>query len=526
MRSEAESLSPRTIGRYVLYGEIAVGGMATVHFGRLIGQAGFARSVAIKRLHAHYARDPEFVAMFLDEARLAARIVHPNVVPTLDVVVVDNELFLVMEYVRGASLSRLLRAARAQGETIPLPIVSSIFAGALHGLHAAHEAKNERGERLDIVHRDISPQNVMVGTDGAPRVLDFGVAKAIGRSQTTRDGQLKGKLAYMAPEQMRGETVTRRTDVYAAAVVLWESLTGVRLFKAENEGNLVAQVLSGKVSPPSSIVPGLPGALDALVMRGLELDPASRFATARDMASELVACIPGAPADEVGAWVETHAAEELHERASRIADIERDSSVSQARQLSPAAGPADAPTPLGRREREPATISETLLALPGSIGDPSRAPREVGSQVSSVSVSHPSGRPAEGPRKLPWIGVAVVATVAIAGGFVLFRVGTHSTAKGETVSPATEPPSAETALPAAESAMLPLPPTTGASPAAPAPSATGVGADSSEPVASARPSPRPARGGAGPSHPTAKPDCTPPYTTDDHGHVHFKPACL
>src|ERR1019366_2190828 len=222
---DATKSAPRTIGRYIVYGEIASGGMATVHFGRLTGVAGFARSVAIKRLHPQYARDPDFVKMFLDEARLAARITHPNVVATLDVVSEGEDLLLVMDYVRGVSLSQLSRIMRARGERIPPLIVSGVIAGVLHGLHAAHEAKSETGQRLDIVHRDVSPQNCLVGTDGVARVLDFGVAKAAGRLQTTRDGQLKGKLSYMAPEQIHGATVTRRTDIYAASVVLWETLT-------------------------------------------------------------------------------------------------------------------------------------------------------------------------------------------------------------------------------------------------------------------------------------------------------------
>src|SRR5271154_2384991 len=213
----SESLPARSIGRYLLFGEIASGGMATVHFGRLSGPAGFSRTVAIKRLHPNLAKDPEFVAMFLDEARLAARIRHPNVIPTLDVVATEGEIFLVMDYVQGESLSRLIRAAVARGERIPPDMVAALMVGVLHGLHAAHEAKSDHGEPLGIVHRDVSPHNILVGTDGAARVLDFGVAKAIGRSQNTREGQIKGKLAYMAPEQVRG-SVSRRTDVYAASV--------------------------------------------------------------------------------------------------------------------------------------------------------------------------------------------------------------------------------------------------------------------------------------------------------------------
>ena len=153
----------RVVGRYALYNAIAAGGMATVHLGRLLGPVGFSRTVAIKRLHAQFASDPEFVSMFLDEARLAARIRHPNVVPTLDVVATGGELFLVMEYVPGESIARLARTLRENHEALPTRILSAIMAGVLHGLHAAHEAKDERGVPLGIVHRDMSPQNVLVG---------------------------------------------------------------------------------------------------------------------------------------------------------------------------------------------------------------------------------------------------------------------------------------------------------------------------------------------------------------------------
>src|SRR5262249_54371047 len=161
------------------------------HFGRLLGPIGFARTVAIKQLFPHFASDPEFVSALLDEARLAARIQHPNVVPVLDVVALEGEIFLVMEYVHGESLSRLLRLARDPGATVPPRIASAILSHALHGLHAAHEAKSEGGERLDTVHRDVSPQNILVGADGVARVFDFGIAKAKFRSQMTRDGQVK-----------------------------------------------------------------------------------------------------------------------------------------------------------------------------------------------------------------------------------------------------------------------------------------------------------------------------------------------
>ena len=259
--------------------------MASVHLGRLVGAVGFARTVAIKRLHPHLARDGEFTAMFLDEARLAARIRHPNVVAVLDVVHDEGELLLVMDYVQGESFSHLGRAMRPGA--IPLRIAVTVMTGVLHGLHAAHEATTEQGEPLRIVHRDVSPQNIMVGIDGVPRVFDFGVAKAAHRAQTTQDQSIKGKISYMAPEQLLSEIVDRRADVYSAAVVLWEALTGERLFEGDNQGRVIRKILDEPVPLPSSVVPGLPKALDEAVMRGLERDVTKRWQTARDFAAAL-----------------------------------------------------------------------------------------------------------------------------------------------------------------------------------------------------------------------------------------------
>lgn len=315
--------------------------MATVHLGRLLGPVGFSRTVAIKRLHAQFASDPEFVSMFLDEARLAARIRHPNVVPTLDVVATGGELFLVMEYVPGESIARLSRALRERQQTLPTRILSAVMAGVLHGLHAAHEAKDERGHPLGIVHRDMSPQNVLVGTDGVARVLDFGVAKAAGRMQTTREGQIKGKLSYMPPEQLRGANVTRQSDIYAAGVMLWELVTGQRLFAGDNEGAIVAKVLEGCVDPPSKVLMrGLSHkatisdsmmrsleTIDSTVLRALAMDPEQRFATAREMALEIERRLQPATGSEVADWVEHIAKDVLNTRAAMVAEIESSASI-------------------------------------------------------------------------------------------------------------------------------------------------------------------------------------------------------
>jgi serine/threonine protein kinase len=329
-----EDASPRgtgspapVVGRYTVYSEIAAGGMASVHLGRLSGAGGFARTVAIKRMHPHLARDPEFVSMFMDEARLAARIHHPNVVSTLDVVATQGDLLVVMEYVHGDSLSALVRASSLRAERVPVSVAIRIVLDALYGLHAAHEAANEHGEPLRLVHRDVSPQNVLVGVDGVARVIDFGVAKATHRLQTTREGQLKGKIAYMSPEQVIGGEVDRRADVFATSAVLWEVLTGRRLFPGENDAQILHRIANGRIPKASTIVPKIAPTLDAIVERGLAYAPADRFATARDMATAIEGLGSSATPAAVSDWVKWIVKDRLEARALKVAEIESASSA-------------------------------------------------------------------------------------------------------------------------------------------------------------------------------------------------------
>jgi len=322
----------QAVGRYVLYDEIASGGMASVHMGRLIGPVGFSRVVAVKRSHAAYAKDPSFVAMMLDEARLASRVRHPNVIPILDVVTTESELLLVMEYVPGETLARLLRAARRAGETVPAEIVTAVVIDALRGLGAAHDATDTSGAPLGIVHRDVSPQNVLVSTDGAARLFDFGVAKAASRSQSTNDGQLKGKLGYVAPEQISGKDVDRRVDLFAASIVAWEALAGRRLFAADDMVATLARVADAEIPPLRDAGVDVPEALERAIRRGLERDPAERFQSAEEMARELEAAVRPASREQVAAWVERLASDALARRLEvmrRIESGEVDSGVVQ-----------------------------------------------------------------------------------------------------------------------------------------------------------------------------------------------------
>ncbi|MBL8743336.1 MAG: protein kinase [Myxococcales bacterium] len=277
-------------GRYELLKQIAVGGMATVHLARALGVGGFERLVAIKVMHAHIGAEPDFVTMFLDEARLAARIRHPNVVPTLDVQESADGLFLVMEYIEGPSLHQLIKATSAgktAGNGIPLAVTLRLTIDALSGLHDAHELTDDDGHPLSLVHRDVSPANVLVGTDGVARITDFGVARAEARLSSTRGGQLKGKIPYMPPEQLMSEQIDRRCDVYAAGAMLWETLVGRRLFQADSDGALLQKILAGPEGSPRQINPHIPASIDAVCMQALARDKNARFATAADFADAL-----------------------------------------------------------------------------------------------------------------------------------------------------------------------------------------------------------------------------------------------
>jgi serine/threonine-protein kinase len=504
--------------------------MATVHLGRLRGIGGFARTVAIKRLHPQFARDPEFVSMFFDEARLAARIQHPNVVSVLDVVASGGELFLVMDYVHGEALSKLLKHARASDIAVPPDIVAGILVDLLYGLDAAHEALSERGDPLNIVHRDVSPQNVLIGVDGVARVLDFGIAKAAQRAHSgTQAGQLKGKLAYMAPEQIAASSmVDRRADVYAAAVVLWEALTGQRLFQPLDTGQLIAQILTREHVPPSQLNPASPPALDAVVMRGLKRKPEERYPSARDMASELERAVPPATPRAIGAWVQRIADQALKARAASIAEIELatlgDASSTGAARGVVAQGPGGKGEPGHPGDRDPNELGD-----PGEAGKDAEPEAHVLPETAApheiplVELRALAGVPSRWTRARWFVGgtVAVlVAVTAVAGHTRRSRV---SEAPDQPVASLADRPPAES-IPApatAPEATTAAPAPAAASSASSAPQvaptvASLTAAPTAPPPAAAAPVAIPARASqwrpAGP-----RGDCTPPFVVDANG---------
>jgi serine/threonine protein kinase len=274
------------LGRYELIDHLATGGMAELFLARTVGEGGFEKVVVLKRILPQLAQNADFVRMFLDEARLAALLHHPNIAQVFDIGQVAGSFFFVMEHVHGRDLRDVVKAARAEGG-IPLPHALSIVAAAAAGLHYAHEKHGPDERALHLVHRDVSPANLIVTFDGGVKLVDFGVAKARSQHAETRGGTLKGKISYMSPEQCRGEPVDRRSDVFALGIVLYELTTGARLFRGDNEFALLQQIANEDVAPPSLRRPDYPLGLEAIVMRALARDRSRRYRTAEDLQVDL-----------------------------------------------------------------------------------------------------------------------------------------------------------------------------------------------------------------------------------------------
>jgi eukaryotic-like serine/threonine-protein kinase len=458
--------------------------------GRLQGAQGFSKPVAVKRLHAQYANDPEFVAALLEEARLSERIRHPNVVPTLDVIAEHGELLLVMEYVHGETLAKLLRACAERGSPCPLSIAAAIAHGIALGLDAAYRTQDAHGTPLHVVHRDISPQNVLVGADGSARLLDFGIAKAVGSMSTTREGHVRGKVPYMAPEQLQFQPATHQTDVYALAVVLWETLCAQRLFRGGSDLETWGQVLAAEIKRPSEVL-GEPVPLDDVVMRGLARDPQKRYATALEMAQDIERSARLASPTDVATWVASLAEEPLRARSAMLRAV----------------------------ETAPPVANRPAVQLGGPIAMASLPSPPAVPAFTSAPSSEPTGRS----------GLAL----GIAVGFLLFLgaagVGVQRW-KARTTKAPLAPVVASAVLVASEA---PSPSATAVTPsAAPvtavsaAPSTTATAAPTRKPRGGA-PKLGPATGATSGAPAPRKPDpCDPPFYVDEAGRKHFKPQCV
>jgi serine/threonine-protein kinase len=501
--------------------------MASVHTARLVAGEGVSRLVAAKRLHPQFLDEPDFVAMFHDEARIASQIHHPNVVPVLDIVCEGEEVILVQEYVHGVPLSYLFKHA-IRSQRIPLPIVAAVMGGVLAGLHAAHEATDELGEPLKIVHRDVSPQNVLVSVDGVPRLVDFGIAKAKSNVHHTREGIFKGKLAYMAPEQIRAHPVTRQADVYAAGVMLWELVVNRRFYDGKNDAEFVRAVALGRIptiaaaleAERAAMPPGQWDAilrLEPIVARALSPQNKERYLTAHALAVELAAAIRSASAPEVAAWVTSAGADFLAKRQQLLVENEASTRAQNVVQLL-------------QRERDDevhASGARVRALIPGETGSVTMSAPPTGphSGISSRSEE------ARARAILPWTLVgALLVVVGVLAGVVLtslhFGFGVFGRPEGDVrgiasnESSARVPTAAPSATPAAPAEPVSSPATSRPAPVRPAPVRVIY-----QPVpVAARPTPIPVMTPV-PLPPSARPDCSPPFYFEGTKKV-FKPNCI
>ncbi|HEY8379089.1 MAG TPA: serine/threonine-protein kinase [Nannocystis sp.] len=285
---EAGSL-PLIDGRYRLLRLLAVGGMGEVYLASARDEEieGLEQLVVIKRILPAYARDPRVVTMFLIEARIAARLDHPNVVRVYDMGKADGNIYFTMEYLHGADLGTLFERARVSREGFPLGHALTITLGICAGLHFAHEMRRVDGRPMEIVHRDVSPSNVFITFHGEVKLVDFGIAKVVSSTQLTQDGTRKGKVAYMSPEQVKSDPIDRRSDVFGIGILLYEMVTLTHLFDGKHDYDIMEQIAQGRVDPPSRRKPGIPAELERIIMKALALSPAQRYQTALELAQDV-----------------------------------------------------------------------------------------------------------------------------------------------------------------------------------------------------------------------------------------------
>ena len=542
-----------TVGRYILHRQIARGGMATIHIARLMGDEGFSRIVAAKRLHPEFAEDSEFVAMFLDEARIASKVHHRNVVPVLDVVTTQDEVLLVQEFVHGAPLHWLLNKTRQLKERIPVDIAVAIATQVLAGLHAAHEMVDEMGMALNVVHRDVSPQNVMIATDGTARLLDFGVAKASMAAHVTREGTYKGKLAYSAPEQLRGQA-TKQSDLYALAVVLWELIVGHRMHGAQSETELVATIMNGQLPTiADTLAPEREWAaigddswsqleaVDVVVKRGLAIDVGHRYRTAVEMEEALTLAVPPATPSAVATWLK-HVGKEYLDKHDRLIAAEEASwrrigggSVSR---RTPVPGSLRARTVASAesvsRSHPPAPEqgrSRTMVALLGALvagvaigvvmllkspSSESRTPDR--DDREPIAAPTPRAAPAQVVREQPAAPPAPTTEIVQESKTVEPRSEETTSTIDEVAAPESRPRKARAAEPRPTVTRKVPPQRAVKQVVRTAPRAVEAKTEMIAP-------PGTAAATAGPEPTTEKPDCSPPYYYEGDKKI-FKPACL
>lgn len=414
------------VGPYEIIAPLRGGGMATLWLARRVGPAGFSRPVAIKVIHEHLAEDPAFVEMFLDEARLAAQIAHPNVVRVEELGQHERTYFMAMEWIRGAALSSLMAGLQRQRRALSPPLACAIAMEVAEGLHAAHEARDDHGAPLDVIHRDVSPQNILISVSGHVKLIDFGVAKARGRKQQSEAGELRGKLRYMAPEQAWGRPIDRRADIYALGVVLWELLTRSKLFQGDSEIELLEMVRHPSVTPPHQLDADVSEALSEVVMTALAPEANERYQSAQAFRRALANACPEASRiepDAIAALLASVAQSELDEQSQLISNVTgADLSLPQPR------ASEEALTQLTRPMRESSVPTQSRAGARAS-----SPPMIRGTQPPPEPIAPPTSAPGNGTHEFKLSKLAVFAGAAALvllgmGGAALYKQSTRGRA--------------------------------------------------------------------------------------------------
>jgi len=488
--SQASASPPLLLpyGQYVLVRKLAEGGMAEIFLAKLLGADGFERNVVIKRMLSNLSSIPDFVEMFRDEARLAARLSHPNIIQIHELGFIDGCYYICMEYLAGEDFSTALRHQGKKRQYTPMPITLRVLVDAARGLHYAHDFTNEEGDPLHIVHRDISPSNLYVTYQGQVKVLDFGIAKAASRVVQTRTGVVKGKYIYMAPEQAQGKEVDRRADVFSLGVSLYESLTNVRPFARENDLAILNALLQSDFMPPAQLRRDLPPELEAVVLKAMALKPEDRFATAADFADAIEHSVKGkvplATHKELSEYLRTQFGEERFATKTRIPTLASLSAMSAQMGVTP----------------PKSMVFASSGVLPAAQASQSQPPRR-DSATNIVPPPDSAQTAAAGrPRRLGLLlGVMGGAVLLLGGGgFAAWR-GLSKPATPEVVATPTPPV---------------VPPPVEPAPVPPAPAAVAEVAPAGAPTPSTTPEPATPEPGTAAANPAPE-AVTPPVETED-----------
>ena len=402
-----------TFGKYTLLCKLATGGMGELFVARQTGAGGFEKLVVIKRLLPHLAEDAHFVAMLLDEARIAARLSHPNVCQVYDLGEAEAHYYIAMEHLEGVPASMLLRRARRVGQRLDVGLAAAILRQTCDGLHHAHDLTDGEGNSICLVHRDVSPSNLFVTSTGVVKVLDFGVAKSQDALARTHTGALKGKYAYMSPEQVLGNQVDRRADVFSLGVVLFELLTAQRLFWRDSEYKMFQAIVEDPIPSLLELRPGLPPPVAHVALRALSRDPDRRFPTARDMGEALDEAISGSG----GVWKTSQVADYVMQHFGTLVEERRrdvQTGISQAGRLRRPHTTTGSATPLAA-ETPAARLAEPGLE-PAALDAPAAAARR-----ETGGYAEPTPQPARPSRARAWVGALAIAAALGGGGVFAYN---------------------------------------------------------------------------------------------------------